>query len=144
MGIIPWSPLAGGFLTGKYKKENAKGAGRLSGANPFGDSKFTDRNWEILEVVGQIAKEQNASISQIALAWVMNQPGVASTLIGASKLSQLEDNLGALHVELTTDQTRRLSAASALIPEFSDSLVSPYIRQLVYGGHAVKSWSDYT
>jgi len=143
MGIIPWSPLAGGFLTGKYQRENTSNSGRLSGANPFGDSKFTDKNWEILEVVRKIAGDQNVSLSQIALAWVMAQPGVASTLVGASRCSQLQDNLDALQLKLTAEQMARLSAVSALSPEFSDSLVSPFTRQLVYGGHAVKGWGEY-
>jgi aryl-alcohol dehydrogenase-like predicted oxidoreductase len=142
IAIIPWSPLAGGFLTGKYKKENTADSGRLSGPNPFGDSKFTDKNWAILDVVRSVAEEQNCSLSQVALSWLMSQPGVTSTLIGASKLSQVQDNLGALNVILTTKQKDQLSTVSKLTPEFSDSLVSPFIRKLVYGGHEVKSWND--
>ena len=143
MGIIPWSPLAGGFLTGKYKKEDTSKTGRLSGANPFGNSKFTEKNWEVLEVVRAIASEQNCSLSQVALAWLVSQAAVSSTLIGASKVSQLHDNLGALDLQLTPDQKSRLHAASAITPEFSDSLTAPFIRQLVYGGHTVKAWSEY-
>ena len=142
MGLIPWSPLAGGFLTGKYKKGNTADSGRLSGANPFGDSKFTEKNWQILEVVREIAAQNDCSISQVSLSWLMSQPGVTSTLIGASKLSQLQDNLGALEVALTDDQKNKLSSASALQPEFSDALTTPFIRQLLYGGHSVKAWSE--
>ena len=142
MGIIPWSPLAGGFLTGKYKKGDVAHRGRLSGANPFGDSKFSDKNWEILSVVREIANELNATMSQVSLAWLVVQPAVTSTLIGASKLSQLSDNLSALSIKLSAEQLLRLSNISALTPEFSDSLTSPFIRQMVYGGNSIKSWSE--
>ena len=81
-------------------------------------------------------------MSQVALSWLMNRRGVPSVLIGASKLSQLEDNLGALNLKLTTAEELALTETSALAAEFSDSLTSPFIRQLVYGGHSVKAWSE--
>lgn len=142
MGVIPWSPLAGGFLTGKYQKQGKSNSGRLSGDNPFGDSKFSEKNWEILEAVREVVKDANRSLSQVSLAWLMSRRGVSSTLIGASKLSQLQDNLGALDFVLTAEQLRKLSAASELTPEFSDSLTGPYIREMIYGGHTVKGWRE--
>jgi aryl-alcohol dehydrogenase-like predicted oxidoreductase len=69
MAVMPWSPLAGGFLSGKYRREDTKNTGRLSGPNPFGNSKFTDRNWEILEVLKTVAEELARPIAQVALAW---------------------------------------------------------------------------
>ena len=94
MAVMPWSPLAGGFLTGKYKRGDTGNSGRLSGPNPFGSSKFTDRNWEILAALTTVASELDRPPAQVALAWVMARPGVTSTLIGASSLAQLASNLG--------------------------------------------------
>lgn len=145
MAVIPWSPLAGGFLSGKYKRGETGERGdsaRLNGANPFGDSKFSDRNWTILEVLRQVAAEQERPMAQVALAWTLAQPGVGSVLIGASKLVQLNDNLAALEFVLTDDQRARLDTVSAIVPGFTDSLASPAIRQMVYGGHTVRGWGE--
>ncbi len=142
MGIMPWSPLAGGFLTGKYKRDDTSNTGRLSGANPFGNSKFSDQNWIILETLKTVAEQLGCTPSQAALAWIMNRPGVSSTLIGASKVSQLIDNLAALEVTLTTDHQVMLDKVSARVLGFSDTLASPEIRKMVFGGNDVNSWSE--
>ena len=140
MGVMPWSPLAGGFLTGKYRREDTSGSGRLSGANPFGNSKFVDRNWDVLEVLTSVAAEIDRPAAQVALAWVMARPGVASTLIGASKLPQLASNIAASEITLSEDQTKRLNEASAPTPGFSAGLASPMIRRMVFGGNDVTGW----
>src|ERR1700704_3657001 len=98
IGICPWSPLASGFLTGKYKRDGSSrgGDGRLEKVKESGNpgfAKFTEQNWRNLEVVLDVARHVNRSPAQIALNWVATQPGVTSTILGASKLSQLEDNL---------------------------------------------------
>ena len=93
MGVMPWSPLAGGFLSGKYQRGNTADSGRLSGANPFGSSKFVDRNWAILDVLQAVSAEFGRPMAQIALAWTLARRGVASTLIGARTVSQLEGNI---------------------------------------------------
>lgn len=142
MGIMPWSPLAGGFLTGKYDRATPRGAGRLSGANPFGDSKFTDRNWVILATLRAVANEHGCDPAQVALAWVMARRGVTSTLIGARTVTQLKDNLAAPDIHLTDDQKERLDRVSAPTPGFSASLTSPMIRRMVYGGHDVAAWAE--
>lgn len=142
MGVMPWSPLAGGFLTGKYKREDTSGAGRLSGANPFGDSKFSDRNWEILAILKEVAAEQDRTAAQIALAWVMAQRWVTSTLVGASNVSQLSGNIAATSVRLTGDQMNWLDQISAVKPGFSASLTAPMIRRMVYAGHDVTGWAE--
>lgn len=142
MGVMPWSPLAGGFLTGKYKREDTSGTGRLSGANPFGDSKFSDRNWEILAALKEVAAEQDRSAAQVALAWVMAQRGVTSTLVGASSVSQLISNIGAADVILTRDQTEQLDQVSAPVGGFTASLTTPMIRRMVYGGNDVRGWGQ--
>ncbi len=142
MGVMPWSPLAGGFLSGKYTRGDTAGTGRLSGANPFGDSKFTDRNWDILAVLKAVAAELDRAPAQVALAWTLARPGVASTLIGASKVAQLEANMAATAIALSPDQMRRLDEASAPTPGFSASLAQPFLRRMIFGGHAVAGWED--
>ena len=142
MGVMPWSPLAGGFLTGKYKRDDTTDTGRLSGANPFGDSKFTDRNWDILDTLRQVAGELECTPAQAALTWVMARPGVASTLVGARTLAQLESNVAAAELRLTDDQMARLNEASMPAPGFTSSLGSPAIRSMLYGGHNVTGWGE--
>jgi aryl-alcohol dehydrogenase-like predicted oxidoreductase len=142
MGVMPWSPLAGGLLTGKYKREDTADTGRLSGANPFGDSKFSDRNWEILLTLKEVAAEQDRTPAQIALAWVMAQRGVTSTLVGARSVAQLRGNIAATEVTLTRDQMNRLDQVSALVGGFSASLTTPMIRRMVYGGHDITGWTE--
>lgn len=143
MGIVPWSPLAGGFLTGKYTRGEQPSTGRLSGANPLGDSKFTERNYDVLDVLSQVATELEATMAATALAWVVQRRGVDTTLIGASSVKQLNANLAAVDVALTTDQRERLDAASAMTPGFTDSLASPAIRHMLFGGHSVTTWDEH-
>ncbi|KQM27965.1 MULTISPECIES: aldo/keto reductase [unclassified Sphingomonas] len=142
MGIMPWSPLAGGFLSGKYRRGDIAGKGRLSGANPFGDSKFTDRNWTILEAVEQVAADLGRPVAQVALAWTLAQRGVGSTLIGASKVAQLDSNISATDLHLDAAHLALLDEASTAPTGFSAALTSPTIRRMVYGGHDVVGWSD--
>lgn len=142
MGVMPWSPLAGGFLSAKYRRDDTRETGRLSGANPFGNSKFTERNWDILDVVKAVAQELDASAAQVSLAWTLARPGVASTLVGAARLSQIESNIRATELQLSRDQLARLDAASAPAPGFSASLTAPAIRRMVFGGHDVSGWGE--
>ena len=142
MGVMPWSPLAGGFLTGKYRREDTSGSGRLSGANPFGNSKFVDRNWDVLEVLRSVAAEIERPAAQVALAWVMGRPGVAATLIGASKPPQLASNIAASEITLSQDQMNRLNEVSAPAPGFSAGLTSLMIRRMVFGGNKVTGWGE--
>ncbi len=142
MGVMPWSPLAGGFLSGKYQRGNTADTGRLSGANPFGNSKFVGRNWDILDVLKAVAVELDRPAAQIALAWTLARPGVASTLVGASKVPQLESNIAATEIRLSADQMRRLNEASVPIPGFTSALAQPFIRLMVFGGHGVAGWLE--
>ncbi len=142
MGVMPWSPLAGGFLTGKYRREDTSGTGRLSGPNPFGNSKFVDRNWDVLEVLHSIASDLGRPPAQVALAWVMAQPGVSATLIGASTPGQLASNIAACEISLTDQQIERLDEVSAPTPGFSAALTSPKIRRMVFGGNDVTGWGE--
>ena len=142
MGVIAWDPVGGWFFSGKYRRGAVTGKGRLSGANPFGNSKFTDRNWTILEAVEQVAAELGRPVAQVALAWTLLRKGVSSTLVGASKVSQLESNIAAVNIHLDGTHLNRLNQASAPPPGFSSSLASPMIRRMVYGGHEVVGWDD--
>ena len=142
MGVMPWSPLAGGFLSGKYRRGDTADTGRLSGANPFGNSKFVDRNWDILDVLRAVSVEVDRPPAQVALAWTLARSGVASTLIGATGVSQLESNIAASGLRLDDDQTRRLDEASAPTAGFSSSLTAPFIRRMVFGGHDVVGWGE--
>ena len=142
MGVMPWSPLAGGFLSGKYQRGNTADTGRLSGANPFGNSKFVDRNWEVLDVLKLVSAELDRPMAQVALAWTLKRNGVASTLIGASKVSQIESNIAATEIRLSDDQMKRLDEASAPSPGFTSGLAAPFIRRMIFGGQTVVGWAE--
>lgn len=142
MGVMPWSPLAGGFLTGKYQRADTRDTGRLSGANPFGDSKFVDRNWGILDALKAVAAKINRPAAQVALAWVMARPGISATLTGARTVAQLESNIAASSLVLEDEQLAYLHAVSAPTPGFSASLTQPTIRRMVFGGHDVTGWGE--
>ncbi|MFP2932078.1 aldo/keto reductase [Pyxidicoccus sp. 3LG] len=125
--ITPWSPLAGGLLTGKYTREGAKpkGDGRahalLASGNPVADKFLQERPWALVEQLVSVAKEVERTPAQVALNWVATRPGVASTIIGASRLEQLESNLWALDFTLPPELSARLEATSR--PE----LIHPYV-----------------
>jgi len=142
MGVMPWSPLAGGFLSGKYKKSDTSGSGRLSGPNPFGNSKFTEQNWAILDELREVAADIDRPMAETALAWAMNRPGITSTLIGASKVTQLKSNIAATEIALTDAQMEKLNTASAPPVGFSAGLTSTGIRTMLFGGHPVTGWGE--
>jgi aryl-alcohol dehydrogenase-like predicted oxidoreductase len=142
MGVMPWSPLAGGFLTGKYKRENTSGTGRLSGPNPFGNSKFTDRNWDILAALKSVAIEIDRPAAQVALAWTLARPGIASTIIGASSVQQMQSNIAATDILLSSAQLQTLNNVSEPAVSFSAGLALPMIRKMVFGGNDVLGWRE--
>ncbi len=109
-GIIPWSPLAGGLLTGKYQRNVARPAG-----SRFGDPKATwlerrvnDRVFDVVEGLTTLATAKHCTVSQLALAWSLRQPGVTAPIIGPRTLEQLEDNLGALNVAVSDDDCKKI------------------------------------
>jgi aryl-alcohol dehydrogenase-like predicted oxidoreductase len=115
MGVVPWSPLAHGFLTGRYQRDDAGPSGEVR-IGAIRDTGFYrapgDREWAVLDAVRDIAQQVDRSPAQVALNWVSNRPGVASTLVGARTLAQLEDNLAALDFALSQEQTARLTELS--------------------------------
>lgn len=143
LGITPWSPLAGGFLAGKYRRDDrgAAGMGRLSGANPFGDTKFTDRNWRVLEVLTGVAAEVGRPPAQVALAWTLAKPGISALLLGASSVEQLRENVAALEITLTPGQLAALDEVSALDPAFPYSGFTTAVKRAIFGGTEVVAWS---
>ena len=119
VGVIPWSPLGGGFLSGKYRRdeeppEESRIAGAEESMEEHWDRRATERNWATLDVVGRISEETGKSYAQISLNWLLMQNSVTAPIIGARTLEQLEDNLGASGWELTEEQVEELSEASAL------------------------------
>jgi aryl-alcohol dehydrogenase-like predicted oxidoreductase len=109
IGVIPYSPLEGGFLTGKYRRNLVPQTARASGRRRY----FTERNWALLEYMDSLAKEKNANIPQIALAWLLADPLITSPIIGANSLEQLKDNLGAVKVRLTPAEKNSLDKMTA-------------------------------
>lgn len=106
IGVIPYSPLAGGFLTGKYRKdkplpESQRAAGQKRA--------MTENNFALIDKIDEIAKAHNATISQIALAWMLADPVITSPIIGATSLEQLNENIGALDVKLTQEEMDALN-----------------------------------
>jgi aryl-alcohol dehydrogenase-like predicted oxidoreductase len=119
LGLLPWSPLAGGWLTGKYQRDQRpEGESRLGedperGMEAWGPRNAQERTWAVVDAVGEVADELGASRAQVALAWVAAQPAVTSVILGARTVEQLTDNLGAADLDLSAKQLARLSEVSA-------------------------------
>jgi aryl-alcohol dehydrogenase-like predicted oxidoreductase len=114
LGILPWSPLAGGFLSGKYRRDAPPPAGtRLEQWKERWGTFDTERNWRILAAVDAVAKELGATPAQVALAWLGKKRAVTSVIFGARSLDQLRDNVRALEVGLTPAHVQALDDASA-------------------------------
>ena len=166
IGMVPWSPLAFGLLTGKYDRATVeaaepRGAGlpkdaaaagevrapddkRLDGANPFGDSLFTPRNWDIVAALRRVSDDMGQSPARVALAWLVGRPGIASTLIGVSRVSQVADNIAALDLVLSVEHRAMLDKVST--PETARMISAlsrmPMRRDVVFGGSVVHSAAE--
>ncbi len=162
MAMVPWSPLAYGLLAGKYDRAAVETAQpragglprdaasseevrteedkRLDGANPFGDSLFTEKNWQIVDVLKKIADQTGETSARIALAWVIGRPDVISTLIGVSKTAQIADNIQALDLILSAEHSAQLDQVSRKEQRMLYSLFSDGMRQnAIFGGKSVMS-----
>jgi aryl-alcohol dehydrogenase (NADP+) len=121
LGMLPWSPLGGGWLSGKYRRdERPTGATRL-GDNPergmeAWDRRGTDRTWDVIDAVQGVAEARGVSMAEVALAWVTDRPGVTSTILGARTLDQLQANLSSAGLHLSAEETAALDDASDLRP----------------------------
>jgi aryl-alcohol dehydrogenase-like predicted oxidoreductase len=112
IGVFAWSPLAGGWLTGKYTRENPKGDGGRAGNIDFLPMK-PEQVYDLIERLCGMGKAHNASPAQVALAWILSKKFVSSILLGANKLAQLEDNLGAVNVQLSPEEMTELDSLTA-------------------------------
>lgn len=120
VAVLPWSPLSGGFLSGKYRRnrENPEGARRTHFEFPPIDEA---RGYDAIDALERVANEKGASVAQVALSWLLHQPGVTSVIIGANKMGQLEDNLKAAELQLSASELELLSATTQppkLYPEW--------------------------
>lgn len=116
-GLLVWSPLAGGLLSGKFSRTNQKpeNSRRSEFDFPIVDK---ERTWKILDVMAPIAKAHNCSPARISLAWLLANPVVTSVIIGAKRIDQLKDNIAAIDLKLTAEQIKQLDEVSALPPEY--------------------------
>lgn len=132
VGILPWSPLAGGWLTGKYTRDQVpEGATRLGedperGMEAYAPRNRQERTWRVIDAVRQVADGRGVSMSQVALAWLADRPAVTSVILGARTVEQLDDNLGAAGLHLSDKETALLTDASA-----------PIVSDYPYGGPGV-------
>jgi len=144
IGLTPWSPLGGGFLSGKYtpgeRPTDPEEAGRIAMMGEEAEEAWhrrnTRRNWDVLEAVDAVAQERGATQAQIAIAWLRAQDSVSSVLLGVRTMEQLEENLGAASIDLTEEEQSRLDEASAL-PE-----LYPYRFIEAYGARDVAAFGD--
>ena len=122
VGLLVWSPLAGGLLSGKFSRENQRpeNSRRSEFDFPLVDK---ERTWNILDTIAPIAKAHNCSAARISLAWLLTKPFVTSVIIGAKRRDQLEDNLAAVDLKLSADEIRVLDEVSALPPEYPGWMV---------------------
>lgn len=157
LGLVAWSPLAFGMLTGKYGREkladfgpaggvpNTAGThtggsdGRLNGDNPYGGMLFTEANFGIVDALRVVAGEIGRPMAQVALAWVAGRPGVSSVLMGASRPEQVQENAASLDIVLTPDQRARLDAAGAP-PQLNPYFIFDLPQESIFGVRSVTAW----
>ena len=145
MGVLPWSPLAGGVLSGKYSKGDlGESPGKMTVAPDsrrdilISSGRLTQRSIEIAQEVGKIAAELEVSSAQVALAWTLLNPAVVSPVLGARTPAQLEDNLGALNVVFTDDQVARLDELSRIPMGFPHTMLEGNAMDMMFGGVKVQ------
>ena len=143
MGLVAWSPLASGLLSGKYRPSDTPAAmaeGRLKSnlgrSSPMFD-RLTERNWAIVAELEAVATECCLTMAQVAIQWVASRPGVGAVILGATRLAQLDDTMAALDVELPRELLQRLDAVSAPPPRFPYTLFTPEFQRTLHGGAPV-------
>nr|AGU10460.1 Aldo/keto reductase family [uncultured organism] len=158
LGLVAWSPLGAGMLTGKYGREKIAEAGpagslpnragkaaasgsdgRLNGDNPFGGMLFTEQNFIVVDMLRSVALEIGRPMAQVALAWVAARGGVASVLVGASRPEQLLENIAALDIVFSAEQQARLDAVGAP-PMLNPYFIFDLPRARIFGGQDVAPW----
>jgi aryl-alcohol dehydrogenase-like predicted oxidoreductase len=149
LGVMPWSPLAGGFLAGKYARaaEGSSGEGRIAtmkdSTNPVFErfARPSEKSWRTLETVRSVAERLERTPAEVALAWVIGQPGITATLIGATKLSQLDSNLSSLELVLPAELRAELDAVSQLENVHPYMYFAEVFQGMLHGGARVRSWA---
>jgi len=130
LGLVPWGPLGGGFLSGKYRAGERPAEGRIASTpnhdEEAWDRRATERNWRIVEAVGEIAEARGKSYAQVALAWLLAQPTVVAPILGARTPEQLADNLGAIGWELGDDELAKLNEASTIQEGYPYRMIGLY------------------
>jgi aryl-alcohol dehydrogenase-like predicted oxidoreductase len=158
LGLVAWSPLAFGMLTGKYGRQKLSDFGpagslpnrgdesgaeggreRLNGDNPYGGMLFTETNFAIVDTLRSVAEEIGRPMAQVALAWVAARPGVSSVLMGASRPEQVQENAASLDIALSPDQQARLDSAGAP-PALNPYFIFDLPRERIFGGQHVEKW----
>ncbi|MEW5559185.1 aldo/keto reductase [Enterobacter asburiae] len=157
MGLVAWSPLGAGLLTGKYGREKLSNAGpagslpntsgesgqksdgRLNGDNPFGGLLFTETNFQIVDTLREVAEEMGRPMAQVALAWVVNRAGVSSVLIGASRAEQIVQNITSLDIILPDESLEKLNAAGAP-PLLNPYYITSLPKERIFSGYPVEGW----
>jgi len=122
LAVMPWSPLAGGFLSGKYTRNNEKAGDSRRDVFDFPPVN-KERAYDIIDVISDIGKQYNVSAAQVALAWVRLQTGITSTIIGAKNIDQLKDNVNSTDVTLSEDDLKKINEVSALPREYPGWMV---------------------
>ncbi|HMI87310.1 MAG TPA: aldo/keto reductase [Polyangiaceae bacterium] len=142
MGVTPWAPLKSGILSGKYTRE--KHGQQEAGRGAAVTRALRDATYDVTEAVGEIAKELGTTASRVAIAWVQSRPGIASTIIGARTIPQLEDNLGALDVQLSPAHLEKLEALTKPKLNFPADFITaaPVISfgGTTVNGHSAQLW----
>lgn len=128
IGVLVWSPLAGGLLGGKVRRETKAAEGTRRALMPYPPVDM-ERTYGIIDVLDRLAAEKSATVAQLAIAWLLHQKSVASVLLGAKRLDQLEDNLGAVNVGFTSAELADLDAASKLPLEYPGWMIEMWSRQ---------------
>ncbi|MEM1165047.1 MAG: aldo/keto reductase [Planctomycetota bacterium] len=137
MGVTPWSPLKGGLLSGKYKKDQMPEQGRMKEDNPLFKE---DRTWKILTALEAVSGETGRSMAEVALAWLRAKPGVASIIIGARTIEHLESNLASLTVDLTDEHIETLDEASKPKLNFPHDFLQ-FVRTPIHNGTTINGVS---
>ncbi|MBJ3816507.1 aldo/keto reductase [Shimwellia pseudoproteus] len=158
MGLVAWSPLGAGLLTGKYGREKLAHAGpsgslpntagdpgqnsngRLNGDNPFGGMLFTEANFHIVDTLREVSDALGRPMAQVALAWVVQRAGVSSVLIGASSAAQMAENLASLDITLPASSLDTLDAAGAL-PVLNPYYITRLPKERIFSGYSIADWS---
>ncbi len=109
IGVIPYSPLQGGFLTGKYRRDTTPESVRAEGLKKY----LTERNYALIDLLEELGKVRNATVTQMALAWTIQRPAITAPIIGSNSVEQLKDILGTLEVQLSADEVAKIDAASS-------------------------------